>query len=92
LFSAPVSAVAPGTAIAVSTAASTTGLAGASLVHGETAATDVAAVELLDGTTSIVVAHLHEPEAAGATGVTIGHDLRRLHGSMRREHARKVVG
>src|SRR5690606_35874239 len=71
--SAAVSAtVAARAAITVATAtAAPTGLTGPGLVHREATSAHVVSVELFDGTPAILVAHLHEPEAAGAAGIAI---------------------
>src|SRR2546422_2074801 len=67
-----------------------TGAAGRGLLHPELTAVEVLAVELRDGLIGLFRrGHLHETEAARATGVTIGHDGSRFDLAGRREHLTK---
>ena len=73
-----VAATAATTAAATEATATTAAAAPAilRLFHGNLAALNVAAVQLLDGLAGLVVRrHLDEPEAARPTGLTIGDDL-----------------
>jgi hypothetical protein len=61
---------------AAATATRTTATTGArlvlSLVDPQLATTHIVAVQALDGTGRVGLAHLNKPEATGATGLTIG--------------------
>jgi hypothetical protein len=59
---------------------------GASLVYVQRASADLAPVESGDGLVSIFRArHFHEPEAAGAASIPVGHDADAVHLPIRRE-------
>src|SRR4051794_8518440 len=83
---APPATAAPAEAAATaspSAAATRAVLAGPGLVHGELAAVELLAVQGVDRRRGLtLVAHLHEPEAAGAAGVAVGGQLGRLDGAV----------
>src|SRR5690606_2684445 len=53
-------------------AATTTAGARTGLVDGQTPTIDVLAVELFDGTASILIGHFDESEPSGPAGLTVG--------------------
>jgi hypothetical protein len=65
--------------------------AGSGFVDGQRTATEVVTVERLNGGASFIVIHLDESEAAGTTGLSIGHEMDAMHGAVRGEQLREVV-
>jgi hypothetical protein len=79
-------------AAAEATAATTTTfLTRSSLVDGEGTTAEVLTVDGLNGGATLVVIHLDETEAAGTTGLSIGHEMNAMHGAVRGEQLREVV-
>ncbi len=74
---ATTAAVAAATTAATATAAAAALLAGASFADGEVAATEVSAVEGLDGLGGVFVGHFDEAEAARASGFAVRRECAR---------------
>ena len=64
---------------------------GARLVDRDRPSAELCSGELVDRLTGVLVGHLDEAEATRATGLAIGHDLRRCHGAHLREQVGEVV-
>jgi hypothetical protein len=75
-------ATATATAVAATAAAATTAGLVLSLIHTQWSATHIVAIEVLDRARSVRLTHLHEAEAARATGFSVSRQRHGFNGAM----------